>query len=70
MERYGTRETTGNITNVMVQWEGNLGKMEFWKSYPSFAPLGVEEFFADHELLAEEVEEAIAEWEDGGGLSF
>ena len=70
MERTGTRDWTGETTNVRVQWEGNKGTMEFWKSYPSFSPKGVQEFEADHPLTEVEVEEAIAEWEEGGGLSF
>jgi hypothetical protein len=70
MEMKGTRDFTGRTTHVLVKVEGNKGTMEFWQSYPSFSPRGVESFETATPLTAAELDAAIQEWEQGGGLSF
>ena len=66
----GTRDEVGKTTNVLVQWEGKKGTMQFWQSYPGFSPKGVEKFTAKSPLTEESVKQAVARWENGHGLSF
>ncbi len=68
----GTRDVVGKTTHVLVQWDNTdkAGTMEFWKSYPSFSPLGVNSFTIKKNLSKKEVERRVAGWEKGGGLSF
>ena len=81
-KRESVGESVGRTVNCKVQcceimntnkWGCGWteGTIEFWQSYPSFSPRGVEKFETTlHVLSQKEVEEAVREWEQGSGLSL
>lgn len=68
-EILGKREIVGKIKNVKVTFHGKSGTIEFWQSYPSFAPLGYQDFEIDTWVSEKQVEKAVQEWEEGAGIS-